>query len=86
MLVIRRFSVPSALLIAISAGAIVVDIAAPMRLIAATRGAQSMPNCALTGWDAMSDRMRTSTRSLVRCSQNACKNCHLGFIRSSLLE
>ncbi len=72
MLLIRPFSVPKAPLIARSAGPIVVDIAAPMLLIAATMAPQSIPNCALTGCGAISDTISTSTRSFVRCSHNTC--------------
>ena len=62
MLLIKLFSVPRAPLIARSAGPIVLDIAVPMLLIAATMAAQSIPNCALAGCGAISDTISTSTR------------------------
>src|ERR1035441_4999074 len=69
---IRLFNVPRVLLIAASAGTTVVDIAVPIRLIAATMAPQSTPTCALTGCGAISDTMSTRTRSFVRCSHKTC--------------
>ena len=45
----RLLSVPNALLIASSAGAIVFEMALPMLSMAATIAPQSIPNCALAG-------------------------------------
>ena len=83
MLLIRLFSVPKAPLIARSAGPIVLDIAVPMLLMAATMAPQSIPNCALAGCGAISDTISTSTRSFARCCQNTCRNCHFGSIQIS---
>ena len=47
MLLTRLLSVPNAPLIARSAGAIVLVMALPMLLMAATIAPQSIPNCAL---------------------------------------
>src|ERR1035441_8777970 len=80
MLLIKPFSVPRAPLIVRSAGTIVLEIAAPILLIAATMAPQSMPSCALTGCGAISDTISTSTRSVVRCAHKACSKFHFGFI------
>src|SRR5471030_3036413 len=80
MALIRPFNVPRALLIAASAGTIVVDIAVPIRLIAATMAPKSMPSCALTGCGAISDTMSTKTRRFVRCPHNTCRKCLFGSI------
>ena len=53
ILLISWFSVPSAPLIARSAGPIVSVCAVPMLLMAATMAPQSIPNCALTGCGAI---------------------------------
>ena len=79
-LLINWFSVPSAPLIARNAGPIVLAIAVPILLIAATMAAQSIPNCALTGWGAINDTINTKTKSTLRCSHNAAKKFHFGSI------
>ena len=80
MLLTRLLSVPNAPLMARSAGAIVLVIALPMLLMAATIAPQSIPNCARAGCGATNDMMSISTKNFVRCSHNTCNNRHFGSI------